>query len=60
MIFMKNEEIEATEVPGALAERAQSFLDMTRRAYNSESISYRVIWDPRRASWHRRRKMTNP
>ena len=56
MIFMKNREIEANEVP---AQRAQSLLDMTRRAYNSEIISYRVIRDRRRASWHPRRKMTN-
>ena len=59
MIFMKNREIEANEVPEALAQRAQSLLDMTRRAYNSEIISYRVIRDRRRASWHPRRKMTN-
>ena len=39
MIFMKNEEIEANEVPGGLAERAKSFLDMSRRAYNFEIIA---------------------
>ena len=60
MIFIKNEEIEENEVPGALAERAKSILDMTRRAYNFEIICYRVIRDRRRSLWHRRRKMTNP
>ena len=49
---MKIEEIEANEVPGALAEPAKSILDMTRRAYIFEIIRYRVIRDRRRASWH--------
>ena len=46
-------------MPEALAQPAESFLDMTRRAYNFEIISYRVIRDRWRASWHPRRKMTN-
>ena len=39
---MKHWEIEATEVAEALAERAKILLDMTRRAYNFEIISYKV------------------